>query len=489
MRTILTAQVCILFIVLSPALSKAQKKPYGVGSEKQLFIDESLIGSKSNVILTMNPPVKTMERNVVAEHPWEELGLGWFSVLEVNGSYKMWYACSSIDQSSQREPGVQEGQRSARDLCYATSADGIKWHKPELGLIDFRGSRQNNIVMKNVFGAAFLDPRKIDGNLYKFAGSRRPNRGLEIYTSPDGLRWKPFREEPVLSKGHFDTQNQIFWDERISQYVTYVRRWDGYSESRVPLCCRKVGRSVSRDLANWPEPEIVFRHDDRDPVESDAYNASVVKYPGTANAYFMFPSSYFHYPKRKNEGPLDIQLGTSRDGIKWRRIQREPYLRLGVDGTFDDGAIYMAVGMFLKDSEIWMYYTSSDIIHGALDAKRSVPGGSISRVVQRLDGFISADAAYTGGELTTIPIVFRGGELSLNLDTGALGETRVEISDEKDRVIPGFSANECDAINGNYIARTVTWQGKSDVSKLAGRAVKLRFVMRNTKLYALQFRC
>jgi hypothetical protein len=202
----------------------------------------------------------------------------------------------------------------------------------------------------------------------------------------------------------------------------------------------------------------------------------------------MFPSAYFHYPNKKNDGPLDIQLGVSRDGINWRRVQREPYLRLGLDGTFDDGALYMGVGLFVKESEIFMYYIGRDIIHGAVDAKSNVPGGVISRIVQRVDGFVSADASYTGGELTTIPIVFTGARLSLNLDTGAMGATRVEILDEKDRAISGFSANECDAINGNYITRTVTWNGKSDVSQLAGRTVKLRFLMRSTKLYSFQFR-
>jgi hypothetical protein len=480
--------VIVLFVALTPIAHRAQVGTYNAGSEKQLFIDELLIAAKSNITLTMNPPVKKLERNVVPEHPWENLGVGYLSILEVEGVYKMWYACSSRSQGASREPGAPEEGPRARNLCYATSEDGIKWRKPKLGLIDFGGSKQNNIVIKNVFGTVFLDPRKIDGNLYKFAGSQRPNRGLVIYTSPDGLRWSPFRKEPVLSKGHFDTQNQALWDDRLGHYVAYVRRWEGYNEKRVPLCCRQVGRSVSSDLANWPEPEVVFGYDGEDPVESDPYTPSVVKYPGTRNTYLMFPSAYFHYPNKRNDGPLDIQLGVSRDGISWRRIQREPYLRLGLDGTFDDGALYMGVGLLMKEAEIFMYYIGRDIIHGAVDAGSNVPGGVISRIVQRMDGFVSADASYAGGELTTVPIVFTGRALLLNLDTGAMGETRVEILDENDRAIPGFSINESDSIRGNYIAHTVTWNRQSDVSRLAGRTVKLRFLMRSTKLYSFQFR-
>ena len=481
-----------VIIVLAVVLGEVQGNPQGnsfkVGSQKQLFIDESLIASKSNVTLRMNPPVKTQERNLIAEHPWEELELGWVNVLEVNGEYKMWYGCESIGKSARQDTEAEQETSRVVDLCYATSKDGVRWEKPPLGLVEFRGSKKNNIVMRNVFGTVFLDPKRLDGNLYKLAGSRRPNKGLEIFTSPDGLRWEPFKDQPVLSKGYFDTQNQIFWDDAVNAYVTFVRRWVEFSETRVPLCCRKVGRSVSQNLSAWPEPEIVYGHDANDPVESDPYNASVVKYPGAPNVYLMFPSAYFHIPNRKNDGPLDIQLATSRDGIKWQRIEREPYVRMGVDGSFDSGSIYMAVGMFVKEPEVWMYYVGYDILHGLLDLKRHRHKGVISRVVQRLDGFVSADAGYTGGELTTTPIVFNGRELTLNLDTGAMGETRVEILDENNRVVPGFSAGDSDPINGNFISRAVTWKGKTDVSQLAGKAVKLRFVMRSTKLYAFQFR-
>src|SRR5204863_3626402 len=113
--------------------------------------------------------------------------------------------------------------------------------------------------------------------------------------------------------------------------------------------------------------------------------------------------------------------------------------------------------------------------------------GVVSRLVQRLDGFISADAAYAGGQLTTVPLLFDGKQLQLNVDTGALGSVRVELLDQQGHVIPGYGERDCDLINGNYVAHAVTWKGKSDVSALAGQALRLRFVMRSTKLFAFQF--
>jgi hypothetical protein len=66
---------------------------------------------------------------------------------------------------------------------------------------------------------------------------------------------------------------------------------------------------------------------------------------------------------------------------------------------------------------------------------------------------------------------------------------RVEIQDEIGIPVPGFALTEADIIHtANTINRVASWQGRTDVSALAGRTVRLRFVMRDTDLYAFQFR-
>ena len=107
--------------------------------------------------------------------------------------------------------------------------------------------------------------------------------------------------------------------------------------------------------------------------------------------------------------------------------------------------------------------------------------------VARSDGFIFAEAAYTGGELTTKPLVFEGNELLLNADTGAGGIVRVEIQDESGRPLESFTADDADEINGNYPRVAASWNGRSEVSGLAGQPVRLRFVMRDARLYSFQF--
>jgi len=110
-----------------------------------------------------------------------------------------------------------------------------------------------------------------------------------------------------------------------------------------------------------------------------------------------------------------------------------------------------------------------------------------ARAIFRLDGFISADADYHGAELTTPPLVFAGRFLRLNLDTSAGGSARVEVQDASGQPLRGYSLKDADVLNGNSTRMQVSWGAKSDLGSLAGKPVRLRFVMRNCKLYAFQF--
>ena len=106
--------------------------------------------------------------------------------------------------------------------------------------------------------------------------------------------------------------------------------------------------------------------------------------------------------------------------------------------------------------------------------------------MQRLDGFVSVDADHRGGEFVTPPVVFAGSRLELNAACHGLGEIWVELQEESGTPIPGFTRAEAVSIDRNGTAQEVWWQGGPDVSALAGRPVRLRFVMRSAKLFAFQ---
>ena len=192
--------------------------------------------------------------------------------------------------------------------------------------------------------------------------------------------------------------------------------------------------------------------------------------------------------RHQNDGPVEIQLAVSRDGNHWTRPDRKPYVSLGLAGSWDGGQVYMALGMIRSGDEIWQYYAGTYYTHGAYDMKNvERTSGGLCRLVQRLDGFISADAEYTGAEFTTPVLTFSGAHLKLNADCSALGEIWVEIRDEQGRPIPGYTLEESISVDRNHIAAPVFWKERDSVGELAGRPVRLHFKLRACKLYAFQF--
>ena len=111
----------------------------------------------------------------------------------------------------------------------------------------------------------------------------------------------------------------------------------------------------------------------------------------------------------------------------------------------------------------------------------------MSRYTLRLDGFVSASAPMQGGELLTRVLRFEGSKLKLNFATSAAGTLKLEIQDAKGHPIPGYSLQEADETFGDEIDRTVSWNGSTDVSRLAGKPVRLRFTLQDADLYAFQF--
>ena len=104
----------------------------------------------------------------------------------------------------------------------------------------------------------------------------------------------------------------------------------------------------------------------------------------------------------------------------------------------------------------------------------------------RLDGFVSVNAPLNGGEVATRPLLFSGDRLAINYSTSAAGSVRVEVQDAGGEAIEGFALGDAEEIYGDEIEQVVSWKNGSDISKLAGRVLRLRFVMRDADLYSFR---
>ncbi len=530
-----------LFLLMAPPAWGESASALDIGDRRQVFIDHRFLESSQGVRLRVHPPRKTGEMTIAQEHPWESRRVGLYgTVLKVGETHHMWY--ESLANFDRDEKGhhtlMLERDRSdwRRYMCYARSSDGITWEKPNLGLVEFDGSRKNNIVAghgaagieKQAYGMVFLDPNAPPGERFRLVVRLRGNgrNQLNVYSAPDGIHFRPTYER-VLSyrddrRHHLDTYNIIFWDDRIRKYVAYVRR-----NTPGPGQHRTNARSESHRLDLFPDVDdsalslstdrLDLHHPDPSsgtevPVV-DFYTSIVVKYPWAQDAYYAFPSLYYHYDGRflreftektpHNTGANDIRFAASRDGIAWHRYDRRPFVELGMDGEFDTRDSYMVHGVVpaLNGREMYLYYSGKDMLHAwgwterenrlirKADLAPTREKSAISRLVLRREGFISVQADYSGGEFTTPLLKFQGSELVLNLNTSAAGIARVAILDSDFRPLEGYSLEDCDRIHTtNRIDRQVSWNGESDLGSLAGRSVRLHFELRDLDLYAFQFR-
>ncbi|MDA1055336.1 MAG: hypothetical protein O3C40_33360 [Planctomycetota bacterium] len=499
----------VLMLISASAIASAEEgqtylaankldSPIDVGSTKQLFIDQHFIESSDGVELVMNPPRRDGIVLLQADQPWEEGAhiAVYSSVLRADGKTRIWY-----DLVQPTGDGPYDHNRR---VCYAESKDGLHFTKPKLGLHEVDGSQANNIVLPGVIGgcAVWIDPQAEPEHRYKTQAKVYPTGQFHMHSSPDGLRWKRFtRLEP--GPGGWDTQSIVFWDPAIERYTLFTRYW-AQNENRERRY-RTVRRLESHDLRQWDRQTIVMEPDETDrathltptgqtPV--DYYGADVFRYGEADDVYIMLTQAYWHWYERagaKGLGPssFDVRLAVSRDGKSFRRVgERKPFMPTGPDGRFDSRFVWAMPDPVRMGDELWIYYVGTNRDHdGVVDpAAGGDHQSGIGRAVLRLDGFVSADASYAGGQITTPPIVFAGRTLELNVETSGGGSVRVEILDAAGDPIESYAAAQAIPVNGNSVRMPVAWKAGRDLSSLAESTIRLRFHMRDCKLYAFQFR-
>ena len=89
--------------------------------------------------------------------------------------------------------------------------------------------------------------------------------------------------------------------------------------------------------------------------------------------------------------------------------------------------------------------------------------------------------------MVTRPLVFSGQTLSINFSTSAAGSIRVELQHPDGRPIPGFTLADSYELFGDRLDRLVEWKPGSKLGQLAGKPVRLRFVLKDADLYSFQF--
>ncbi|AWT60452.1 MAG: hypothetical protein DF168_01666 [Candidatus Moanabacter tarae] len=506
--------------------------PIKVGSLKQLFVDEMFIESSFGVKLVMNRPYQFTDSVLTAEGSSEiesQMSLGIYSSVlkEDDGRVRIWYhSCKAVN-----------GSINPAHIGYAESVDGIHFTKPKLSSIKEEGSIFSNIAIAGKFGGSsvWIDPNAPREERYKSQTKvydSDVSMQFHMHSSSDGLDWRFLRRIKLEQRGGWDTQSVIFWDPAIGRYLLFTRHWFAkrHSTAEGNENYRTVRRLESDDLINWENQRIVMWPDDKDratyetdhPLNSaapenpsglvpvDYYGATVFKYPDPDGVYLMLANANWSWYDRATvvttvrddldavreetqriHGPsrFDARLSVSRDGANFQRCGgRGAFISPGPEGSFSSRMIWALPNPILMGDEIWIYYSGTNRDHdNIVDPAAEGHLTGIGRAVLRLDGFVSADACYEGGEIITPILQFEGNQLEINVDTGGGGSVRVEFQDAYRRPVEGYTKEEASFMCGNSVRMRVRWGKSSDVSKLAGKLIRIRFILRDCKLYAFQF--
>lgn len=443
-----------------------------IGSRLELFVDDWLIDKMNGVSLRLHHPTP---REVVIrfDAPWEGNVSAYVTVFQDGDIFRMYYRGAHYDWTTKRV--------THQVTCYAESKDGIHWIKPELNLFEFKGSKRNNIVWMGIGCHNFTPFKDANPNCkpeaqYKALGSGKG--GLMAFQSPDGIHWKLMRDEPVITKGAFDSQNLAFWDSVRKRYVEFHRGF--YKGVRHIMTC------TSDDFINWTEPQWL---DFGDAPLEHLYTNAIIPYYRAPHIFLGFPKRFMPTRKKILDHPLpgisDGVFMTSRDGLHWHRWL-EAFIRPGLQRErWWQRNNMTAWGILLTKSDV---LGAPDELSLYSSESYYADGCRLRRFTLRIDGFVSVHASYTGGEFVTRPLIFEGRELVINYSTSAAGSIRVEICDRDGTPIPGFELANCPEIYGDEIEGVVTWKTGADVSKLAGRPIRLRFVLKDADLYSIRFR-
>ncbi|NOZ22757.1 MAG: hypothetical protein GXP25_16890 [Planctomycetes bacterium] len=405
------------------------------------------------------------------------------SVYYIDGTFRMWYKAVS----------------SARHAnAYAESKDGIHWTKPRLGLVDFGGNKQNNLIPMAGGAIVFHDPDDKDpSRRFKKAVVKPSPQGIgslwSLAFSPDGLRWKTVqRPDPIL------------WHKAESDVLTRIGgEWFIYAQGTTKQTGRIAvafhSNNINTPPSEWKK-EVVWTMRDKYGV----YQAHHGIKPWVRGGLIIGVYGILHDRHELRDATIDLGMLLSHDGIHWR----EPWplatiLRRGQEGAWDSMFILQGAPCFVNvRDKTYLYY-------GGTDTGNMGDFVQIGLATLRRDGFgyVGIDIGWTfsqpgprTGGFTTVPIRLHDRtkeRVLLNVDNLSKEKeqfVKVELLDDKGSPIPGYTLADADPLTDNGIAVPATWHGDSSLAKVQSDVIRLRVHLQggqyrreSPKVYAIYF--
>jgi len=476
--------------------------------------DKSIINEqKTTADFTVIEGKKENEIVLKADQKWED-EIAYSNIIKDGNKYRLYYLTHVVYKKVDIESNDDSKNAQAYVLdsyvCYAESADGINWIKPNLGICEFDGNTNNNIILRscdlidkfdmydNFF--VFLDdnPNCKPDEKYKAMVEACPQRiqCLKGYVSEDGIHFN--KKYDFDLQGNFDTLNTCLFDKKLNKYVVYFRGFHKDEKYKDIHTVRDIRRAESEDFIHWTKEE---RLDYNGSEEYPLYTNNIMKYYRNENIYIGFPTRYVERQEwtdnyeqlcgiksRKERMKMEARFGlsitdgifmSSRDGKKWDKFDEAIFLS-GYENdnnwTYGDGypTYFMLETFDDTEKRISMY------VRQCVPSWVNIPYDYLTRYTFRLDGFACYKAKYSGAKVVTNPFTFDGDNLYINFSTSARGNIYITIEDKE-----GNKATTCELFGDNN-NRLVHFEG-IDLSIYKNKEVILTFEMKDAKLYSFNF--
>ena len=422
--------------------------------------------------------------------------------------FKMWYSGNTSETEEFRAIG------------YAWSRDGIYWHKPNLGLYEFGGSEQNNIVFRSPTGSkvyGIVYPEMTGGHftVAKDYGEEDPAKRYKgwagIYVegydregypcspiySPDGLRWRLGPSPAPYPTG--DATNLIF-DDADSDPAKRIKTFGNRHFVNRPLGHVEMGYGpdIEHCVPSPHNPVI------EPGLEHTIHLFAAVRYKRyyvVLYNYNLWLDYYGHkgdteVRKRDSRVPEpkigafvgDVRLAVNRDGIgKFQKVDpHRPIVARGEKGQWDSGFLVTSAPL-VHDNKIYIFYSALDESGGAKpNTLFRVPAPTRDGLATlRLDGFTNLQSrdGLAPAVVTTMPIAVRNPkEAMLILNATQLIPYRdwieVEILDAgTNSPLEGYRREDCTDVISEGVRIPIEWGEIRTLHGIAAAEVKLRFYL------------
>ena len=473
--------IIVLVILLSSCENKntvgnisiLKKSVLKTSSNWQLFIDDYWIAESDQITSTLHTPKKHPNNPLIqGDVPWEEAPYCFGTAIYDEGDsiFKLWYQSYNY--------GQQVANRTP--ILYATSKDGVKWTRPNLGVIEFQGSTDNNIVLQNYGFHDLYSPSVIKDDAdpdtnrrYKMIWWDFPlgdegyqDDGMCVAFSADGIHWNKYPGNPVLhakkSEKSISDVMSVMQDKNTGKFVAYTKGWAEPWPSH-----RQIVRTESSDFIHWSEPEVVISHK-HNLSDPQSYGMTTSQY---GNNYIGLLYSY----KKPGDETIDVQLTVSHNNNNWARVaDMKTFIPIGKEGIWDDGMIFCTPAFNHGDSTL-IYYSAWDGAHNTKTRK-----SGIGLATLRLNGFVSLDAKEEGN-ITTRILMNTDGPLLVNVDARR-GSLRAGLLDINGNPISGYTINDCIPIQSDDVSQPVEWKNHNKLPN-SSEPIQIRFEITKASLY------